>query len=89
MVDTNNLPQINSLMTRYTNYRQALDVIDDGGAIVSFSLSGSRGFATVGANDINYPGAMIDAIRDQVRRRLDDLERELDALGVVLNGARR
>lgn len=89
MVDITDLPQVNSLMQNYINYRQALDVLDDDGSIASFSLTGRRGFATVSAADIDYPQQMIDAIRDQVRRRVENLERDLADLGVELNGARR
>lgn len=84
MVDTNNLPQINSIMQRYANYRQALDVIDRGGSIASFSLSGAGGFATVSSEGITYPPAMLQTIRDQVQARADDLTSQLAALGVSI-----
>ena len=89
MVDTSNLPQVNSLMQRYINYRQALDVIDHDGRIASFALTGPGGLVQVAAHDIEYPQQMLDAIRNQVRRRLDDLEDDLAKLGVELNGVRR
>lgn len=84
MVDVNNLPQVNSIMQRYANYRQALDVIDRGGAIASFSLTGAGGFATVSSEGITYPPAMLQTIRDQVQARAHDLQGELAALGVMI-----
>lgn len=84
MVDTANLPQINSLMQSYTNYRQALDIIDNGGTIASFAVSGTRGFQNISAQDIVTPPQMLSAIRDQVQARVDDLTQQLAALGVTL-----
>lgn len=84
MVDTNNLPQINSIMQRYTTYRQALAVIDSGGSIASFSLSGAGGFAQVSSEGIIYPPAMLQTIRDQVQARVDDLTSQLAMLGVSI-----
>lgn len=84
MVDVANLPQVNSLMQRYTNYRNALDIIDNGGAIASFAVSGTRGFENVSAQDITTPPQMLPAIRDQVQARVDDLTAQLAALGVTI-----
>lgn len=84
MVDIKNLPQINSLMARYTTYRQALDIIDNSGIIASFVVSGSRGVQQISAEDIVTPPTMLTAIRDQVQARVNDLQSQLAALGVTL-----
>lgn len=85
MIDVKNIPQINSLMQRYTNYRQALDVIDGGGAIAAFTLSGPTGVSEVISEGITYPPTMLQSIRDQVQARIDDLTQQLAALGVTLS----
>lgn len=89
MVETLSLPQVSTLMQSYTNYRQALDIIDDGGRISSFVLAGPIGSATVLSDDIEYPRQMLEAIRDQIAARLDDLEKDLSDLGVEFPRTRR
>lgn len=84
MVDVSNLPQVNSLMQSYTNYRQALAVIDGNGTIASFAVSGAAGFANVPAEGIATPPAMLQTIRDQVQGKVFDLQSQLAALGVTL-----
>lgn len=91
MVDIADISRVNSLMQRYGNYLQALSAIRDNGRIAAFVVVNGDGAsgAQISTEGIDYPAQMIDAIRTQLEYRLTDIVRDLEGLGVQINGGYR
>lgn len=94
MVDMVNLGQASRLSRDLMQISQALQNFDNGGVIVSMTISAGDlpveamrampqvpgvPVSTVG---ISYPPQMVDAIKTSLHSRQDDIRKQLDELGV-------
>lgn len=91
MVDTTNLPQINSLYSELNQAEQAIKLFNEGGRIIALSV-GKRDAedkfwqftATASTEYMAYPPQMIDTIKGFLGQRLADLKQQLTDLGMTL-----
>lgn len=90
MVDRGDLGQINSLYVELQSIESALDIFEHGGRINGMEINAEElGRPTyVDTRRLNYPQAMIDAIKSQLQTRRTEIESELADAGITGVSAR-
>ena len=61
-------------------------VFDDEGVITAMTVRSRRMTSIVSTENIPYPSTMVDAIKAAFSTRRQQIEQELESLGVTVNG---
>lgn len=93
MVDVSDLQKVMMLSSEKQNISNALTQFDSGGVILSMSvgprppagepLFSGMGGIPVDTSGMQYPQAMVDAIKQSLVQRQGEIEQQLQALGVT------
>lgn len=82
-MDYENLDQITALATERRAIQRAVELLKADGRIVSMTISGNSGMASLPTQYITYPQQMVVGIETALQGRLKEIADELAKLGVT------
>lgn len=86
MVDINAIGRAAQLVDEKNRINYAIQNFDHGGRIVQMEVGGPQpnmGIVSISTVYMDYPDQMVDSIKQLFARRLAEIQKELDGLGVT------
>lgn len=85
-MDQADISKVAILHTERTTLQAALDNLVRGGQITQMAIAdpdGHRPVAIVSTVGMQYPQAMVDAIRGELQRRINEINRQFSEMGIT------